>query len=1367
MGALTRNELNPLDHAATCLRTPNMANLNVKRTRELLENFDFQTLFIEELGWSQPSTNKQMTVTIEERELSRRQIAQLSGVVVFEVTTSDGAIPDAKFRRRLQTEIAKLHHENLLIFTDRERSQSLWYWVKRENGKGLPRDHPYLRGQPPDLLLSKISAMMFDVSEFDPDGNVSVVEVATRLKKALDVEPVTKKFYNEYQQQHLAFLELIKGIQDERQRRWYASVLLNRLMFIYFLQRKGFVDDDYDYLQKKLAACRKAGVNSYYSDFLTKLFFVGFAKPDEDVEKQAAKSVLGNVPYLNGGLFLQHKIELENPNIQIPDKAFDNIFKLFSSYSWNLDDTPGGQADEISPHVLGYIFEKYINQKAFGAYYTRPEITQYLCEQTIYKLILDRVNYITAPLEGAAKAFKGAFKERHYDSMPHLLMNLDSWLCRFLLNDVLPELKLLDPACGSGAFLVAAMKTLINVYSAITGKIEFLGDASLKAMLAKMRSEHHGSVDYFIKKRIITDNLFGVDIMEEATDIAKLRLFLALVASAKTRDQLEPLPNIDFNILTGNSLIGLMHVDDKEFDKRNAQGNLFLKSYRDLVRETANDIRVYRNAATYHQDLRQMRDNIENKKREVAATLNEILLNQFTQLGIKFEQATWDEKKNKEGKPEKRAVKLKDIEALQPFHWGFEFDEVINKNGGFDAIITNPPWENFKPSAKEFFSEHSELVTKNKMAIEEFEKEQAKLLRNAEIRNAWLRYQSLFPHVNLFYRSAPQYRNQSVPGVGKKTSIDLNLYKLFVEQCFALLRSGGEMGIVIPSGIYTDLGTKQLRQLLFTKSEITGLFCFENRKEIFEGLHRSFKFVVLTLRKGGLTESLPAAFMRHDVKELEEFPKVGAVNVSIEVVRRLSPDSLSIMEFKSESEVRIAEKMTSFPPLGTHIEGSWNLALNREFHMTDDSYLYKTRPGAARLPLYEGKMIHQFTHNWSQPKYWLDEGAAAKVLLASRGRAIRQLAKKCNLHLDEDDEILLDYKSYRLAFRDVAASTNERTMIATVLPRNVFCPHTMSLEQVNVIHVEDGVLNPNYQSMNNLTRLFCCAVLNSFVVDSWLRRGVTNHLSFFFVYGIPVPRLISTHSIFLPIVERAAKLICTTPEFDELAREVGLRDHRDGVTDPTERARLRAELDGMIAHLYGLTEEEFAYILTTFPLVEQSVKDAALEAYRDFAPKSSDQEIAALIAKGESTTLEFKSSARWDMKQNKADKLIEGIVVKTVAALLNSEGGALLLGVDDDRNVIGLAHDYKLFGKKDSRDAYENFLTGLLLNNLGKDSAALISITFHELDGKDVCKVEAKKSPKPVFVKDNNGEHLYIRAGNSTRMPTTKEAIEYCKMHWS
>jgi hypothetical protein len=579
--------------------------------------------------------------------------------------------------------------------------------------------------------------------------------------------------------------------------------------------------------------------------------------------------------------------------------------------------------------------------------------------------------------------------------------------------------------------------------------------------------------------------------------------------------------------------------------------------------------------------------------------------------------------------------------------------------------------------------------------------------------------------------------------------------------------------MLTPGSIYTDLGAKQLREMLFSLTQLNSLFGLSNEKFIFEGVHHAQKISILVFEKGGVTDSFEAAFRinpREAVSpsKLEDFltNRAEHVQVPVSLIRRTAPSSLSVTEFKNDMDVRIGEKMMRFALLGKYIEDSWNLELCNEFHMTGNSGLFKTRESSGRLPLCEGKMIHQFTHQWGRPKYWLNEKEAAGVLFVSRERAVKQTAKKLEIDWNDDEELLLDYKSYRLAFRDVTASTNERTMIMTVLPPNLFCPHTMSLESVYVIRVKDGKLDRNHQLMTNPARLFLCALMNSFVVDAWLRLKVTGHASFFFVYAVPVPRLTDRDPTFVPITERAAKLICTTPQFDDLSREVGLRDHRDGATDPTERARLRAELDGMIAHLYGLTEEEFTHILSTFPLVEQSIKDAALGAYREFAPKPGDQEIATLIAKGESTTLEFKSSARWDIKQNKADKVIEGIVVRTVAALLNSEGGTLLLGVDDDRNVIGLAHDYKLFGKKDSRDAYENFLTGLLLNNLGKDSAALISITFHELDGKDICKVEAKKSPKPVFVKDPSGEHLYVRAGNSTHRPTTKEAIDYCKMHW-
>jgi ActR/RegA family two-component response regulator len=160
-------------------------------------------------------------------------------------------------------------------------------------------------------------------------------------------------------------------------------------------------------------------------------------------------------------------------------------------------------------------------------------------------------------------------------------------------------------------------------------------------------------------------------------------------------------------------------------------------------------------------------------------------------------------------------------------------------------------------------------------------------------------------------------------------------------------------------------------------------------------------------------------------------------------------------------------------------------------------------------------------------------------------------------------------------------------------------------------------------------------------------------------------------------------------------------------------------------------------------------------------------EIKTLIEQGESAELEFKSSVRWDFKENRLNTELERVVVRTVAAMMNSRtGGTVLIGVDDSGMVVGLKNDYKTIGRKQNRDGYENFLTTLLLTNFGKDCSPLIKILFHMVEGKDVCQIDVKPSFKPQFVKDARGEHFHIRAGNSTRLLSTREAIEYCKIRW-
>ncbi|MGF1566494.1 MAG: hypothetical protein ACFCVD_00180 [Nodosilinea sp.] len=526
-----------------------------QKANNLLYDFNFHGLFIEEMGWNQPVSRRPEPVTVEEVTYERSRIAEMAEVPVFEVTAPDGEIPSGELRAKIYKAIAENFAENLLIFVNGDRTRSLWYWAKREGAKFYPRTDSYIKGQPVDLLLSKIGGLKIELDELDDEGNLPTLEVADRLQKSLDVEKITKKFYQAFQLEHQEFLGYVQGIDHEGDRRWYTSVILNRLMFVYFLQKKGFVNGgNTKYLRQKLTESQRRGSDRFYSEFLNALFFEGLAKPEHE-RTPAVAQMLGQVCYLNGGLFLKHPIELNRRyTIAIPDAAFDRVFALFDSYSWHLDDRPSGKPNEINPDVLGYIFEKYINQKAFGAYYTRPEITEYLCDRTINKLILDRVN-------GAmAQQPRQPHEIQAFDSIDDMVMHMDVEVCRHLVmgdDAILRNLSLLDPACGSGAFLIAAMKTLINVYSKVVGVILTSSDPPLRAWLDEVMRDHPS------------------------------------------------LPNIDFNIMAGNSLIGLIRVDEESFDTVGQsafqQGNLLqleaANNYRAILANKNRSIELYKKHA--------------------------------------------------------------------------------------------------------------------------------------------------------------------------------------------------------------------------------------------------------------------------------------------------------------------------------------------------------------------------------------------------------------------------------------------------------------------------------------------------------------------------------------------------------------------------------------------------------------------------------------------------------------------------------------------------------------------------------------------------------------------------------------------------
>ena len=386
--------------------------------RHLLDGHDFVALFREHLGWDRHDHVIDLPVGTHTFRLGA--VAEKRNFAVFVCSPdSRGRVPDRATRDVLERVLAKTAHEHLVIFADKDRRHQVWMWVRRVPGKpASQQSYEWSKGQPTGQILQRVLPTL--AIAFEDDDATTLPDVRAKVAAAFDVEKVTKKFFERFQKEHAAFHKFIEGIKVVADRDWYASVMLNRLMFCYFIQKKGLLDGDTDYLRNRLAKLQatkgKDKFWTFYQHFLLRLFHEGLStKPGQ--RSKDLDVLIGRIPYLNGGLFGIHEIEERYDGIEISDTAFENLFKFFDEYRWHLDERPLRENNEINPDVLGYIFEKYINQKQMGAYYTKEDITEYISKNTIIPFILDQ----------AAKNCAIAFKP------PHATESGSVW--RLLKND--------------------------------------------------------------------------------------------------------------------------------------------------------------------------------------------------------------------------------------------------------------------------------------------------------------------------------------------------------------------------------------------------------------------------------------------------------------------------------------------------------------------------------------------------------------------------------------------------------------------------------------------------------------------------------------------------------------------------------------------------------------------------------------------------------------------------------------------------------------------------------------------------------------------------------------------------------------------
>lgn len=763
-----------------------------------IKAFRFVDLF-NEMGWN--LNRSEQTITVDGTPFHLKGVAEKSGFKVFLCRPPAGdKLPDSAVRKKIELKVWRLFPEHLILFTDDQRREMVWQLAVRKAGSpNRISETRYLLSQDPELLYQRAGGLIFTLDE---EERVTIVDVTQRIAYNLQMnnERVTKRFYESFKKEHTAFLKHIQGIDDDPSREWYASLLLNRLMFCYFIQKKGFLDDNRNYLQDKLGECaRQKGKNrflSFYRDFLLALFHRGLGAPEQERPKPSSTAVaIGKIPYLNGGLFEEHEIERTFKKIQIEDRAFERIFEFFDQYEWHLDTREKADGREINPDVIGYIFEKYINDRAqMGAYYTKEDITDYIAKNCILPWLFDEVkrhdpkafsadgpiwqmvrmsgdDYIYEAIKKGIPDTEGLFDDLPREIRRGFAPDLEKktvngkgpwlWQLRSDWNRPAPaeialptetwrelierrrryaELKekmekgeireinefitcnlnirqfaqdvveatgdaeflrhfyqalsgitILDPTCGSGAFLFAALNILEPLYEASLQRMDdFCRESGrgkhlfFEKTLALARSPEHPNLQYFIYKSIILNNLYGVDIMNEATEIAKLRLFLKLVATVeadygKPNLGLEPLPDIDFNLRTGNTLVG--YATENQL-KKAFVGRLDFDRDAERIKEecdvVARAFRRYKEIQlTGHSDFsdfKKAKDDLNQRLDKLRRELD-VLLHKQHYPNEKFN--SW-------------------LTTHQPFHWFAEFYEIVTANYGFDVIIGNPPYVELK-----------------------------------------------------------------------------------------------------------------------------------------------------------------------------------------------------------------------------------------------------------------------------------------------------------------------------------------------------------------------------------------------------------------------------------------------------------------------------------------------------------------------------------------------------------------------------------------------------------------------------------------------------------------------------------------------
>ena len=1058
-----------------------------------------------------------------------------------------------------------------------------------------------------------------------------------------------------------------------------ALIFLYRLLFVLYAEDRGLLPvndsryDDYG-LRKRVRddiASRMADKDTFsatasiYYNYLMSLFRL-IDKGDPSI---------GLPPY-NGGLFASETATLLE-EARLPDEQIAHIIYDLSHTGDSQENRSFVNYRDMSVQQLGSIYERLLEhepvrdadgkivirpnpyaRKDSGSFFTPQELVDLIVERTLKPLAEERL-----------KAFKDKAAELKSQRRPKAQRKAE--LLKLDPAEAVLNLKVLDPAMGSGHFLVTAVDFLSDYVAELIEQVPAVPewrDAGYASPLVKrvatirkeilqraqeakwVMDESQLTDQAIIRRMVLKRCIYGVDKNPLTVELAKVSLWLHSFTVGA------PLSFLDHHLRCGDSLVGL-RVGDAT-DELHRLGGMFASSaiagaeaategMQSIEEMSDADVaEVRKSAALFHA--------VEKKTAELRRLLNALCgLRWFTAGMKKKDRAEFE-------RPLVRMLALQPAEAYKLLirrpeqvgdvppdcdalawseyielwqktvsiteregflHWEVAFPGMWRDwqstcpEGGFDAVIGNPPWDQIKLQEVEWFATRDPELARAPTAaargkgIQRLRKQGSPLA--AEFDEAKERADRLGEVI----RASGHYPLLS--------GGDINLYSLFVERAMNLIKLNGFVGLLTPSGIYADKTAARFFQSVSTNGRMGGLFDFENRRlgtdlpPFFPDVDSRFKFCALIF--GGEErrfDETKCAFFLHDTKEIHEDDR--CFPLTPEDFTRVNPNTCTAPVFRTRRDAEITRRIYERHPVLVDRSGGedrkvWPVRYRQGlFHSQNDSHLFRTaeqlsaegfypieinhwkRSKELYLPLYQGRMIWHFDHRANSvhvnPENTHNPYLSKEVTEAQHEDPAFLPQTRYWVPASDVESAIPPNLGWVLTFRDIARPTDVRTMIAAIVPQ-VGCSDTLP------------VLLPLNNQLDAFSVACILANLNCFCFDYIVRQKVpSTHIKLYILEQLPViapadyDRLFGTKTARDLVRDHVLRLTYTAHDMKTFARDLGY-DGQPFVWDEEERRHLRARLDALYFHLYGLNKEDAEYVLDTFPIVRRE-DEAAFDCYR-------------------------------------------------------------------------------------------------------------------------------------------------------------------------